>query len=102
MKTLSKKHWIAFFIIVTIYISFFMLVSSTYTSMFGAIFESLLCIFLIHNFLKESLEEYIYSLVEYLETLELEEGLLKNKYDLIKIPLQIDITKEKIKYINII
>ena len=58
MKTLSKKHWIAFFIIVTIYISFFMLVSSTYTSMFGAIFESLLCIFLIHNFLKESLEEY--------------------------------------------
>jgi len=26
--------------------------------MFGAIFESLLCIFLIHNFLKESLEEY--------------------------------------------
>ena len=58
MKTLSKKHWIAFFIIVTIYISFFMLASSTYTSMFGAIFESLLCIFLIHNFLKESLEEY--------------------------------------------
>lgn len=58
MKTLSKKHWIAFFIIATIYISFFMLISDTYTSIFAAIFGSLLCIFLIDNFLKESLEEY--------------------------------------------
>jgi len=46
---------------------------------------------------KSALEETIFSLVEYLKALEIEEGLLKNKYELIKLPLQIEITKEKIK-----
>jgi len=50
---------------------------------------------------KNLLEDFVYTLTDYLKKLEIDEGLLKNKYELIKIPLQINIIKEKIKVIDL-
>lgn len=49
---------------------------------------------------KESIEKSIKELVEFLQSLELDEGLLKNKYELIKLPLEINNMKERIKELN--
>jgi len=49
---------------------------------------------------KEELNSYIFELVDFLRKLELDEGFLKNKYELIQIPLQIDSLKEEIAVID--
>ncbi len=46
------------------------------------------------------LEQTIPTLIEFLKSLELDDGLLKNKYELIKLPLEIDIMKEKLDIIE--
>lgn len=49
---------------------------------------------------KEPLENNMNYLTNYLKTLEIEEGFLKNKYELIKLPLQIELMKEKIEKVK--
>lgn len=49
---------------------------------------------------KEEIKENIKSLITYLKSLELDEGLIKNKYELIKLPLEINVIKEKINLLD--
>jgi len=49
---------------------------------------------------KESIEDYIKELVGFLKSLELDDGLLKNKFQLIKLPLEINHLKEKIQVLE--
>ncbi len=46
------------------------------------------------------LEESIYTLIDFIKNLEKDEGLLKNKYELVKLPIKIRVISEKIEFIN--
>ena len=48
----------------------------------------------------ENLEEIIHTLTNFIYKLEIDEGYLKNKYELIKIPLNIDVLKTKIGFLQ--
>lgn len=49
---------------------------------------------------KDLLEKYIKELVDFIQSLEIAEGFLKNKYQLIKLPLETNTLKEKIEAIE--
>lgn len=48
----------------------------------------------------ETIKQFIQGIVEFIKTLEIEEGLLKNKYELIKLPLEIDLMKKQRKIVE--
>lgn len=45
---------------------------------------------------KNVLETSIHTLVDFIKNLELDQGLLKNKYEIIKLPLEMNLIKEKL------
>ncbi len=49
---------------------------------------------------EKELSEIIYSLLDYLKALEMEDSLINNKYFLLKIPLEIDYLKKEIEVID--
>lgn len=54
----------------------------------------------IKNASKEELEKYISILTDFLKSLEISDSFIKNKYELIRLPLAIDILNKQIKVVE--